>query len=138
MQARIDEITYADGTEILECEKVTFPHNGNSSLIFTITAWHPDGFLMNYRLNCYWGNNRYGGQFTYDQYTGSHDAAPPVWNGVSGYTLSPLLPLDGNGDIMPWHTCPYNFYLEVWARITDGVQYLVWGTDSIYQSIIAP
>ena len=61
-----------------------------------------------------------------------------VWNGVSGYTLSPLLPLDGNGDIMPWHTCPYNFYLEVWARITDGVQYLVWGTDSIYQSIIAP
>ncbi|MFB3787507.1 MAG: C25 family cysteine peptidase [bacterium] len=138
VQARIDEITYADGTEIMECEKVTFPHNGNSSLIFTITAWHPDGFLMNYRLNCYWGNNRYGGQFTYDQYTGSHDAAPPVWNGVSGYTLSPLLPLDGNGDIMPWQTCPYNFYLEVWARITDGVQYLVWGTDSIYQSIIAP
>ena len=68
---------------------------------------------MNYR-ELLLGNNRYGGQFTYDQ---SHDA-PPVWNGVSG--PSPLFA----GWVRRHHALAHlsvQFLPEVWARITDGV-----------------
>ncbi|MFH1742054.1 MAG: hypothetical protein ABIH23_23880, partial [bacterium] len=136
VQFRIDNITYADHTPIAECEKIVFPHFGDSNLIFTVTAWHPDGFLGNFRLNCFWGNNRYGGQFVYDQYVGSNDGTPPTWQGVFNHELPPLLPRDSGGQVMDWHTCPYRFYLAGSARITDGVNYLRWGSDNIYQSVV--
>jgi hypothetical protein len=87
-------------------------------------------------LNCYWGNNRYGGQFTYDQYVGSHDSAPPTWQGVFEYEFPPLLPRDSEGAVMDWHNCAYRFHLEGSSRITDGVSYLNWGSDDVYQSVV--
>jgi len=136
VEFRIDNIAYADHTPISECEKIAFPHLGDASLIFTITAWHPDGFLKDFRLNCYWGNNRYGGQFVADQYAGSNDGMPPMWQGVLNYELPPLLPRNSGGEVMDWHTCPYGFYLSGSARITDGVDYLRWGSDNMYQSVV--
>ncbi|MCA9424004.1 MAG: hypothetical protein KC994_02960, partial [Candidatus Omnitrophica bacterium] len=129
-------ITYADGTPILECEKIVMPHDSDSSLIFTITAHHPAGYLRSYHLNCFWGNNRYGGLFTSDQYEGSHDVPPPLWDGVLHHTLPPLLPMIG-GSVEPWYTCAYHFHLEGTARITDGVHYLKWSEDNVYQSVDA-
>ncbi len=135
VQMRIENIAYSDLTSIAECEKIYFPHAGDSSLVFNITAWHPDGFLRYYRLNCYWGNNRYGGEFTYDQYVGSNDGTPPSWTGFINQQLPPLLPRASDGTVMNWHTCPYHFRLEGSARITDGSNYLKWAADNVYQSV---
>ena len=131
----IDNIAYADGTAIPECEKVTLPHNESEGLIFTITAWHEDGYLRSYVLDSYWGNNRFGGYFASEQYRGVHDSPPPFWQGVSNLVLPPLSPVDGSGNPMAWNTCAYRFRLVGTARITDGVSYLKWSTDNVYQSI---
>ncbi|MGC9328408.1 MAG: hypothetical protein ACP5I1_12305, partial [Candidatus Hinthialibacter sp.] len=135
-EIHIDEITYADGSPILECEKIVFPHDGDSSLIFTITAWHPEGFLRNFHLTAYWGNNRYGGQFIYDQYVGSNDGTPPVWQGWMNHTLPSLLPRNSSGEAVDWQTCAYRFHLQGTSRITDGVHYLHWRSDNVYQSVV--
>jgi len=136
VQMQIEDIAYSDHTSIAECDKIGFPHLGDSSLIFTITAFHPDGFLRYYDLVCYYGNNRYGGRFTYDQYVGSHDIMPPTWEGVLHHEFPPLLPKDSNGVPMDWHTCAYHFHLGGSARTTDGIQYLKWGEDNVYQSVV--
>lgn len=135
VEVSIDNIAYADGTAIPECEKVTLPHNESEGLIFTITAWHEDGYLRSYVLDSYWGNNRFGGYFASEQYRGVHDSPPPFWQGVSNLVLPPLSPVDGSGNPMAWNTCAYRFRLVGTARITDGVSYLKWSTDNVYQSI---
>ncbi len=132
----IHRIKYADGTPLMECEKINLPHGGDSSLIFTITASHPDGFLRYFNLDCQWGNNRYGGRFIREQYAGLHDSSPPAWTGLTNHELIPLLPRNSDGDVMPWHTCPYRFRLVGGSRITDGAGYLKWDVDNIYQSIV--
>jgi hypothetical protein len=136
VEVHIDNIAYADHAAIPECEKIRFPHSGDSSLIFTLTAWQPSGFLRYYLLNCTWGNNRYGGQFTYDQYVGSHDITPPTWEGVYNQEFPPLLPRDPDGAVMDWHTCAYRFHLEGSSRVTDGISYLRWSNDEVFQSVV--
>jgi hypothetical protein len=37
---------------------------------------------------------------------------------------------------MDWHTCAYRFRLGGSTRVTDGVQYLAWNEDNIYQSVV--
>jgi parallel beta-helix repeat protein len=138
VQIRIEDIAYADHTPILECEKIVLPHNADSRLIFTISAWHPEGYLRYYLLNCFWGNGNFGGQFAYDQYLGAHDAAPPLWQGVQNHELPPLPPMDGNWNPVPWHSCAYRFHMEGSTRVTDGYSYLYWSTDEIYQTVVYP
>lgn len=136
LQARIEQIAYADGTPIPECGKIVMPHNGSNALAFTITGWHPEGFLRYYLLNCLYGNNNYGGQFAYETYQTYHEASPPVWQGVQSYTFT-AQPQDSVGNVIPWHTCAYHFRLEGSTRATDGVSYLYWAADEIYQSVVA-
>ncbi len=136
VEMQIHSIKYADGTPLAECEKINLPHNGDSRLIFEITAAHPDGFLRNFRLNSQWGNNRYGGEFISEQYVGLHDSSPPSWTGLTEVELIPLLPRDSDGNVMDWNTCPYRFHLSGWGRITDGVSYIKRDSDNVYQSIV--
>ncbi len=135
VEARIDDIAYADGTSIPECGKIELPHNGSFALKFTFTGWHPEGFLRYYILNSTYGNNHFGGQFAYDQYQGYHESPPPTWQGV--YTHSVVAePLDTSGNPLPWHTCAYQFYMEASTRVTDGYSYLYWDSDRFIQSVI--
>jgi hypothetical protein len=135
VDVELNSISYADGTPLQECENIVVPHNGNNALLFNITAWHPDGFLRYFKIHCFWGNNRYGGQFDLQRYAGMHDGSPPSWQGVQNQDLPPLLPKDNSGNQMEWHTCPYHFRIVGSARITDGANYLRWDTDNIYQPV---
>ncbi|MBD3266270.1 DUF5123 domain-containing protein, partial [bacterium] len=135
VDVELNSIAYADNTSLVECENIILPHNGNNALLFNITAWHPDGFLRYFKIHCYWGNNRYGGRFDYQRYAGMHDSSPPTWQGMQNQDLPPLLPRDGDGQPMAWHTCPYHFRIVGAARITDGANYLKWDHDHIYQPV---
>jgi hypothetical protein len=135
VEARIEDIAYADGTSIPECAKILLPHGGSSALMFTISGWHPEGFLRYYLLNCTYGNNNFGGQFAYEQYQSGHDGSPPTWQGVLSVPVTSE-PMDGAGNPIPWHTCAYRFRMEASTRVTDGYSYLYWAGDEIYQSVV--
>ncbi len=134
-QARIEQIAYDDGTPIAECAKIVLPHNGSNALAFTITGWHPEGYLRYYLLNCIYGNNNYGGQFIYDQYQFYHEYPPPIWQGIQSQTIY-ASPYDSLGHEVPWHTCAYRFRMEASTRVTDGFSYLYWAADEVYQSVV--
>ncbi|NUN97851.1 MAG: right-handed parallel beta-helix repeat-containing protein, partial [Candidatus Omnitrophica bacterium] len=124
LEVRINEILFADHTPIAECEEIALPHGASNELIFNITAFHPGGFLNSYSLDCAWGHNHYGGNFTSDHYAGVHNFPPPIWVGVLNLELPALLPRDGMGNPVPWEDCAYGFTLSAGSRVTDGFQYL--------------
>jgi hypothetical protein len=105
---------------------VPFPECGiinvatdNEEIQFVITASHPNGYLRDYSLVSLYGRNRSGGVITSDQYVGSHDSSPPLWNGVTGLVATSV-PGHASGALARWTTCAYQFHLVAWARTTDG------------------
>ncbi|MGC9328144.1 MAG: right-handed parallel beta-helix repeat-containing protein, partial [Candidatus Hinthialibacter sp.] len=135
LQVKINEVLYADGTGLEECEGIVFIPGGGSQLIFDITANHASGFLRRMILDCYWGHNHFGGRFLYDQYVGSHEASPPLWSGYLNEALPPLSPLDSAGNLMPWEDCAYRFRIYAQARTTDGYRYLHEDSYSVYHHV---
>ncbi len=133
--AHIESVAYADGASLAECEKINLPRNGNENLVFRITASHPDGFLRRVLLDCFWGNNRDGGDFLNEHYTGMNDSMAPVWNGYSDEVLAPMQPTNASGDIVEWNNCAYRFRLLAYARITNGVRYIGRSGDNLHHSI---
>ena len=100
-------------------------HSSTQTLLFTISAIHSNGFLLNYTLQSLYGKNQDGGVVASDQYAGSHDGLRPVWTGVSHVVVSSL-PAHAAGRLHPWKTYAYQFRLTAWARTTDGFNRLYW------------
>lgn len=135
--AQIHSVKYHDGVAIAECEAIRLPHGGSPSLIFNITAYHANGYLDYYDLDCYWGFNHPGGTFVEDRYP-SPGEAPPMWHGPNRLEMPPLLPRDEHGAVEPWHTCAYRFRLYVRARTTDGFNYINGAEFNAYFSVAIP
>jgi DNA-binding beta-propeller fold protein YncE len=96
--------------EVLPCDIVT---TGNQ-FAFKISAWDPEGHLLNYGLYGMYGNNCEIG-VTSDTYESHVATSHPSWNGVSMMTTSPkALPCN----------CAYTMYLYAWGRTTNGYGYL--------------
>ncbi|HSH17299.1 MAG TPA: hypothetical protein VLD18_14755, partial [Verrucomicrobiae bacterium] len=122
----IDSVRDRFGNTIPECGLIPLLTD-QENIQFEITASHPGGFLRNYVLDSLYGRNRYGGVIASDQYAGSHDGAPPTWNGISGTILNSA-PAHASGALNPWTTCSYQFRLQAWARTTDGFNHIYWQT----------
>ncbi len=109
----------ADG-EIPECGIINLTSN-SENLRFTITAWHPNGYLKNYALHALYGKNRYGGVIKSESYDGT---SPPYWHGVEEQEFQSE---DAEpGALQPWERCAYQFRLRAWSRTTDGYHYIIW------------
>ncbi|MBI3949166.1 MAG: hypothetical protein HY314_01740 [Acidobacteria bacterium] len=135
--AQINSVRYSDGVPIAECEAIHLPHSGSQALVFNITAYHPNGYLDEYGLDCYWGFNRPGGEFVSDHYP-SPSEPPPMWHGPDHLTMPPLLPRDEHGAVMAWETCAYRFRLYVRVRTTDGYNYINGAEFNGYFSVAIP
>jgi len=112
--------------EIPECGKIDLVSD-TENLRFVITASHPNGFLRNYTLYAMYGKNRSGGTIRADQYAGSNDGSPPVWNGVINAEFNS----SASSTLNPWQTCPYSFHLRAWSRATDGYTYNLIGDSFV-------
>ncbi|MDX9755170.1 MAG: C25 family cysteine peptidase, partial [bacterium] len=135
VQVQIENVFYANGDPLVECEDILFPHAGSEQLLFQIQAYHPNGFLDYVLLDAWWGENKYGGQLTQEQYVGENDTLPPLWYGYYDELLPPLSPVGSNGLPMEWEDCAYRFRLYARARTTDGTGYLHWNTYNVYHAI---
>lgn len=116
----IDSVSFDGGPPFGECGIVDLPGN-TSTLDFTYTASHPEGFLDDYALVALYGRNRSGGTIVADGYA-AHPAGDAVWDGetatpVTATPVSPAPPLPG---LQPWTSCAYQFRITAWARTTDG------------------
>ena len=131
--ATINQVRDASGIPIPECGHIPLA-NGTQNLQFNITASHPGGFLRDFSLDVLYGRNHGAGYIARDQYVGSHDSAPPVWNGVSG-VISNSAPAHAAGTLQPWTSCAYQFRLTAWARTTDGFGHLYYGQFSDHYSL---
>jgi hypothetical protein len=100
---------------IEECDIIGLT-NSEENLRFTITAWHPTGYLRQYVLDVLSGKNNYRGVITSDSYS---PATPPLWFGVVEQEFQSK---DGSQD--PWDRCAYQFRLRCWARTTNGDYYI--------------
>jgi len=129
--ATIHNVKYDSGEEIPECGIINLSSD-TENLRFTITAWHPNGYLKNYILDVLYGKNRYGGVIKSEHYDGT---SPPYWYGVEEQEFQSK---DAEpGALEPWQTCGYQFRLRVWSRTTDGYHYIIWGefNDHYYINI---
>jgi hypothetical protein len=120
-EVEIHRVMYDSGIEIPECGIITLSNSGEN-LKFEITAWHPDGYLKNYRIRALYGSNKTLGYVVNDQYVGSNDSSPPIWYGVDPLEINSA---DAPPDqLAPWVTCGYQFRLQAWSRTTDGYHYI--------------
>jgi hypothetical protein len=120
--ATIDSVRDRTGHIVTECGVLSLLTN-REDLQFEISVNHAGGFLMNYTLQSWHGRNRYDGVIATDQYVGSHDGSRPEWSGVPNLIVHSA-PAHAAGTLAPWATCAYQFYLEAWARTTDGFTHL--------------
>ena len=124
--ATIGSVRDRFGNTIPECGLIPLLTD-RENIQFQVTASHPGGFLRDYTLDSLYGRNRYGGVIASDQYAGSHDRTPPVWNGINATILNSA-PAHASGALNPWTTCAYQFRLRAWARTTDGFNHIYWKT----------
>jgi len=115
---------YYDGDtdgDIPECGIINMV-DGNDNLRFTITAWHPNGYLREYRLSALYGKDKSLGYVVRDKYVGVHDATPPLWEGVmyEEFNSADAPP----GQLQPWQTCAFAFRLQAWGRVTNGFNWV--------------
>jgi parallel beta-helix repeat protein len=132
--AQIHAVKYDTGDVIPECGIIGLG-SPTENLKFVITAWHPNGFLRNYRLQALYGKNRDGGDVVKDQYVGFNDGSPPDWDGIQNVEINSAdAPA---GQLEPWEVCAYQFSLRVWARTTDGYHHIRYGefNDHYYLTI---
>jgi len=124
VDVNIHSVKYNTGELIPECGIIDLA-DANENLIFTITASHPTGYLMDYSLAALYGKNQSRGYVVMDYYTGLNEGGPPLWHGV---TETPFNSADAPpGQLLPWETCAYQFHLFVRARTTDGrTGYIYW------------
>ncbi|MBU4263282.1 MAG: right-handed parallel beta-helix repeat-containing protein [Proteobacteria bacterium] len=120
--ATIHSVHYNNGLEIPECAIIGLTSN-TENLKFYITASHPDGFLLQYHMEALYGKNNSAGYVTSDKYTSALAAIPPVWYGVTNQEVDSLTAMK-DGMLAPWEQCAYQFRLRVWARTTDGYNYI--------------
>lgn len=124
--AELVSVRDRNGNVIPECGFINVATD-RDPLQFEIKAYHTNGFLQYYGLSALYGRNRSGGVIASDQYVGAHDSSRPFWNGPN-----PILVNAGTaftaGTLAPWTTCSYQFYLEAYARTTDGFN-LIYGAS---------
>jgi len=101
--------------EIEECAIINLT-DANENLRFTITAWHPTGYLRHYTLDNISGKNNHRGVIASDSYVGK----PYVhWSGVDEQEFQ-----SDAGSQDPWDRCAYQFRLRAWSRTTNGFGYI--------------
>ena len=120
VQAEIHRVKHESG-EIIDACAIIGLGSSTENLKFDITAWHPNGYLREYILDCVFGKNIFGGVIAADQYVPIHSASPPHWPGVKEEEFE-----SEDGAVEPWQTCAYQFRLIVWSRTTDGYHYIIW------------
>lgn len=121
------------GVQIPTCGYIPLA-NGTQNLQFDITASHTNGYLLNWQLAALFGRNQSAGVIAQDQYVGSHDSTPPLWQGVNN-TIFNSAPAHASGALLPWTSCAYQFHLSAWARTTDGFGHLYYQAFSDHYSL---
>jgi len=118
----------SDGN-IPECGIIHLTSN-TENLRFNITAWHPNGYLLDYHLYALYGKDKSSGQVVWDQYVGAHDSPGPLWPGVfeTEFNSTDAPP----GQLLPWQTCAYQFRLGTWARTTDGFTHVYYDESNVH------
>lgn len=122
-----DPIT--DG-EIPECGIISLT-DPDENLTFTITAWHPNGFLRAYTLDALYGKNQNAGIIASESYPAG---SPPEWNGVQEEEFRS----DESTQLYPWEACSYQFRLRAYSRATNGYHYIIWDTFNDHYYIYFP
>ena len=114
--AEIHMVQNSDNSIITECGIIDIDQP-DEDLRFVTTAYHPQGYLLRYTLQALYGKNKDAGDIANEAYSGTGS-----FHGIQNTTLysQPRIPtyLD------PWRTCAYQFRLDVWARTTDGFNYI--------------
>lgn len=122
--ANIEKI-FHDGSEISVCDLV---NSGSDEFTFRITASDPQGHLLSWSLEAWWGDNC-SANIDGDDYS-HHLTTAPQWSGV----------VSGPPDVPAsvWHAqigtdltsthCAHTFYLGVWDRVINGYGYIHYQT----------
>jgi hypothetical protein len=105
--------------EIPECGMI-YLTSDQENLRFTITAFHPNGFLKNFVLDTLYGKNRYGGIIKSAAYNPAI-LTRPYWHGVQETEYSSA----ASASLYPWQGCAYQFRLRVYSRTTNGFTYII-------------
>jgi parallel beta-helix repeat protein len=113
--ATINKVMYNNGVEIPECGMISLTSD-TDNLKFNITAQHPDGYLLYWVLDAYYGKNQYAGRIASSNYPGV--VPPNTWPGVVNTEFN-----SSSGALIPWQNCAYQFYLHACSRITNGFGY---------------
>ncbi len=113
--------SYNDGV-IPECGMI-YLSDPSENLRFTITAWHPNGYLKSFVLDSLYGKNRYGGVIKSASYVPTIFTAP-YWHGVQETEYNSA----DAPRLKPWTRCAYQFRLRVTSRTTDGFNYIIGST----------
>jgi parallel beta-helix repeat protein len=119
-EVEIDAISFGGNPPIDECAIIDLA-SPTSTLDFTFTASHPDGYLDNYSLVAEVGRNRSGGTIAGDSYANHVDPAG-VWNGetMTSVAATPASPEPSLPALQQWERCAYQFRIRAWARTTNG------------------
>ncbi|MDY6834576.1 MAG: NosD domain-containing protein [Chloroflexota bacterium] len=130
VEAIIHNVKTDTGEEIPECGVISLT-DPEDNLNFTITAWHPNGFLRAYTLEALYGKNKNAGIIASESYpTGS----PPEWNGVQEEEFRS----DESTQLDPWETCSYQFRLRAYSRATNGYHHIIRDTFNDHYYIYFP
>jgi len=125
--ANINQIYYINNginNPVSACSIVQNTTNPPSTLFtFQITAYDPDGHLLNYGLSVVWGLNQ-GAAVTSGTYYPNYVPNPDtgLWYGLSD-TFTPNWNANVAGDPTSLQ-CAHTFYLNVWDRAINGWGYI--------------
>ena len=125
--ATINQIYYYNNGQnnpVSACSIVTNTTNPPSTLFqFSITAYDPDGHLLDYALSATWGLNQ-GSAVASGTYYPNNVPSPDtgIWYGISN-TLTPYWNANVPGDPTSVK-CAHSFWLSCWDRATNGFSYI--------------
>jgi len=124
--ATINQIYYYTNNVLQPVSACSIVQGTSTYFAFNITAYDPNGYLLNYALSAAWGLNA-GGSIGSDSYA-NHVPNPDtgLWYGISKVLIPSAAPY--------WNaqypndpssiSCAHTFYLSVWDRSFNGFSYL--------------
>ncbi|MCK4998883.1 MAG: right-handed parallel beta-helix repeat-containing protein, partial [Anaerohalosphaera sp.] len=124
VEAEILAVKKNTGEVVQECGMIDVD-SADENIQFVVKARHPQGYLRQFTLHALYGTNKDGGDVLHEVYAGNPAATPPMWYGETSKTYHSISAMN-TGMLDPWETCAYQFRLNVYARTTNGYNYIKW------------